>query len=157
MQKKHFLIAILLFCTSLGFAQNKLFDKYADMDNVTLVYISKAMFQMIPKIDNIEGINFTNLKDKIESLQIITTEKQDLIIQMKKDFYQLVENQKSTVKYQELMRMKDGEDHIRFYSNTQGEQIKELLMLVESDDSFTAILLVGNFSLKNIQDIINQN
>ena len=151
MQTKYFLIILCLFCTSTGFAQSKLFDKYADMDDVTSVYISKAMFQMMPQIEKV-GINLMNMKGKIESLQLVSTEKQDKITQMKKDFVQLV-----TSKHQELMRVKDGNSRVNFYSDMQGDRIKELIMLVESDNNYTAIRLVGDFSIKDIQEIADNN
>jgi len=147
MKTRYILIAVCLFCTNLGFAQNKFFDKYADMDNVTSIYISKAMFQMMGKIEN-AGMNFTNLKGKIESLQLITSDNKDRKEQMKKDFSQLVTSQ-----FQELMRVKDDKSNVRFYSNMQGDQIKELIMLVDDEDSFTAIQLIGTFTLKDIQGI----
>jgi len=150
MKTKHILIIICLFCTNIIFAQNKLFEKYADMDDVTSVYISKAMFQMMPKIGNV-GVNLMNMKGKIESLQLVTTEKPEKITQMKKEFSQLV-----TTRHQELMRVKDGKSRVNFYSDMQGDRIKELLMLIESDDNFTAILLNGNFTLKDIQEIADQ-
>ena len=63
MKTKNILLILFLCCTSICFAQNKLFDKYSEMDNVTSVYISKAMFQMLPVmmknglyVNNIKGI-----------------------------------------------------------------------------------------------------
>ena len=150
MKTRHFLMAFCLFCTSMGFAQNSIFEKYADMDNITSIYISKAMFQMMPNIEQ-AGTNFGDLKGKIESLQLITTEKQDMIAQMKKDFSRLV-----TTRHEELMRVKDGNTRVNFYSDMKGDQIKEFIMLVEDDDNFTAIMLVGNFTLQDIQNIANQ-
>ena len=150
MKTKCILISLCLFCTGAGFAQNKLFEKYADMDNVTSVYISKAMFQMMPKIENV-GVNLMNMKGKIESLQLVSTEKPEKIAQMKKDFSQL-----ATSKHQELMRVKNDNSRVNFYSNMKDDRITELIMLAEDEDSFTAILLVGNFTLKDIQEIAGE-
>ena len=150
MKTKHLLLTLCLFWTGLGFAQNKLFEKYADMDNVTSVYISKAMFQMIPAVENV-GVNLMNMKGKIESLQLVSTEKQDMIAQMKKEFSQLV-----TTRHEELMRFKDGKTRVNFYSDLKNDKIKELIMLVEAEENYTAILLTGNFTLKDIQDIADQ-
>ena len=41
MRLKQLYTILLLCCVNICFAQNKLFDKYADMDDVTSVYISK--------------------------------------------------------------------------------------------------------------------
>jgi len=151
MKTKQLLIIVCLFCASLGFAQNKIFEKYADMDNVTSVYISKTMFQMMPVIENV-GVNLMNMKGKIESLQLVSTEKKDAIAQMSKEFSQLV-----TTRHEELMRIRDGKTRVNFYSDMKGDQIKELLMIIEDENSFTAVLLTGNFTLKDIQEIADQN
>ena len=60
MKIKHVLFAILMCCTSITFAQNKLIDKYADMDGVTSVFISKTMLQMMPNMKT-EGLDIGGL------------------------------------------------------------------------------------------------
>ena len=47
MKLKNIFLILFLCCTSLCFAQDKLFEKYADMDNVTSVFISKKMFEKV--------------------------------------------------------------------------------------------------------------
>ena len=64
MRLKQLYTILLLCCVNICFAQNKLFDKYADMDDVTSVYISKKMFQMMPVMET-AGLNLANLKGKI--------------------------------------------------------------------------------------------
>lgn len=61
MKLKNIFLILFLCCTSLCFAQDKLFEKYADMDNVTSVFISKKMFDMIPNVES-GGLNLMNLK-----------------------------------------------------------------------------------------------
>ena len=84
MRLKQLYTILLLCCVNICFAQTKLFDKYADMDDVTSVYISKKMFQMMPVMET-AGLNLANLKGKIESLQILTTQKADLRERMRGD------------------------------------------------------------------------
>ena len=62
-----------------------LFEKYAEKDGVTSVYISKKMFQLMPSMET-AGLNLINMKGKIESLQILTCENESLQEQMRKDF-----------------------------------------------------------------------
>ena len=98
MKSKNIILILFLFCTSLCFAQDKLFEKYADMDNVTSVFISKKMFDMIPNIES-GGLNLMNLKGKINNLQIVTSDKQELREQMKKEFGSIISRS-----HEELMR-----------------------------------------------------
>jgi hypothetical protein len=108
------------------------------------------MFQMMPTVENI-GLNLMNMKGKIESLQLVTTEKQERFPQMREEFKTLINSQ-----HQELMRVKDGKTRATFYVNMKGEQIKDLLMLADTDSSFTVIQLVGNFTLQDIQEIVQE-
>jgi hypothetical protein len=134
----------------MGFAQDKLFEKYSEMDNVTSIYISKAMFRMIPNIKDLD-MNLATLKDKIEALQLINCSEAELISRMRKDFSQLVQSGRL-----ELMRIRDGKKRITFYSDQKGNRIRELLMLADTDSSFTVIQLTGDFTLKDIQDLTDK-
>lgn len=150
MKTKYIYILLFLLCTSFCFAQNKLFDKYVDMDNVTSVYISKAMFQMMPTMEA-GGLNLMNLKGKIESLQILSTQNSTVKEQMKKEFSDLIND-----KYEELMRVKDQGTKATFYIKKKGDQISELIMLADTGSEFSVIQLLGNFSLKDIQSIATE-
>lgn len=151
MKSKYLYIVLLLSCASICFAQDKLFDKYADMDGVTSVYISKKMFQMIP-LTNTAGLNLANLKGKIESLQILSTEKNAIQEKARKEFTQLISSQ-----HEELMRVKDGNTKANFYIKQKGEIISELIMLADTgNNGFTVIKLLGNFTLKEIQQITEE-
>ena len=136
MKTKNILLILFLCCTSICFAQNKLFDKYSEMDNVTSVYISKAML---------------NLKGKIEGLQVLTTENNSIKEKMRDDFKKLISKD-----HQELMRVKDGKTRATFYVKQKGDLISEMIMLADTDNSFNVIQLLGNFTLQDIQEITKE-
>ncbi|MDH6314139.1 hypothetical protein M2137_002933 [Parabacteroides sp. PFB2-10] len=146
------LVIVCLLFSQAGRAQtnDQLFEKYADMDNVTSVYISKAMFQMMPVAET-AGLSLMNMKGKVESLQVLNTERMDLVPQMRNEFSKLIKNSHS-----ELMRVRDGKTKATFYANMQGETVKDLLMLADTDSTFTVIQLVGNFTLQDIQEITQE-
>ena len=150
MKTKNILLILFLCCTSICFAQNKLFDKYSEMDNVTSVYISKAMFQMIPDMKT-NGLNLTTLKGKIEGLQILTTQNNSIKETMRNDFESLIGKN-----HEELMRVKDGKTRATFYVKQKGDLISELIMLANADNSFNVIQLLGNFTLQDIQEITKE-
>ena len=153
MKTKRILIVLCLFCTSVGFAQNKIFDKYANMDDVSLTYISKAVFQTINDREyNLESLfpnqTMSHLKGKVEgeveSLQVAYTSNEKMIVQMKKDFSQLI-----TSKHKTIMHIKDGENQVNFYSIMKGDMVKELIMMIERNRYYMVVLLDGNFKLLN--------
>lgn len=150
MKAKNIFLLLFLCCTTLCMAQDKLFEKYADMDNVTSVFISKAMFQMMPSIES-GGLNLMNLKGKIEGLQILTTENNSIKETMRNDFKNLIGKD-----HEELMKVKDGKTRATFYVKQKGDLISELIMLADTDKSFNVIRLSGNFTLQDIQEITKE-
>ncbi|MDY3068326.1 MAG: DUF4252 domain-containing protein [Parabacteroides sp.] len=146
MRIKYILMALCLMISSVCIAQDKLFEKYGEKDGVTSVYISKAMFKMIPSLD-IEDLNLKNMSEKINSMQILSCEKKEAAKEMENDF------KKITGSYTELMRVKDDGDSVFFYTKQKGELIEELLMLVSEPDEFTVIRITGNFTIEDIQKI----
>lgn len=147
MKTKYTLILLSLFCVGVTFAQNKLFDKFAEMEQVQSVYISKAMFQMMPNIQT-AGLNLVNLKGKIESLQILNTENADQAALMQKEFSTLINK-----RHEELMRVRSGKTNATFYILQKGNLVNEMVMLAHTENGFSVIQLLGNFTLQDIQDI----
>lgn len=151
MKARYILILLSFFCVSMGFAQNKLFDRFAEMDDVSSVYISKAMFQMMPNAVKTGGLNLMNLKGKAQSLQLISTENKSKAEMMRKEFSGMVSKQ-----HEELMRVKDGKTNATFYAKQNKETISELIMLANTEKGFTVIQLLGEFTLKDIQEITSE-
>lgn len=147
MKSKNIFLILFLFCTSLCFAQDNLFEKYADMDNVTSVFISKKMFDLMPDIES-GGLDLVNLKGKINNLQIVTSDKRDVRDQMRKEFSTLISKS-----HEELMRVKDDDTRASFYIIQQGDLINEMVMLADTDSDYVVIRLTGRFTLQDIQDV----
>ena len=155
MKTKYLLLTICLLGNSMLFAQKNTFkslsEKYENEDNVTIVSISKSMFNLIP--GNIKGnIDLKNVISKVESLLIITSEKKEMKKKMYADFKSLIEKNSD---YEELMRVKSDKTSITFNIRKKGVIIHELIMLVNDEEDFAAIQLLGNFTLEDIQKISN--
>lgn len=146
-----FLLSLFFVATVAAQTNNDtLFEKYAEKDGVTSVYISKKMFQLMPSMET-AGLNLINMKGKIESLQILTCENESLQEQMRKDFSGLIKKE-----HEELMRVRDGESKITFYIKQKGELINELIMLSDDEKEFSVIQLLGQFTLQDIQEITKE-
>ena len=154
MKTKYLLLAIWLFSSSMLFAQNytfkSLLEKYENEDNVTIVSISKNMFNLIPGNIKTGNMDLKNLLPKIESLLIITSEKNHVKEKMSAEFKSLTEKNKN---YEELMRIKSDKTNVTFNIMKKGDLINELIMLVNDGDEFVAIQLLGNFTIEDIQRI----
>ena len=154
MKTKYLLLTICLFAGSMLFAQNNtfksLFDKYENEDNVTIVSISKSLFNLIPDNIKTNNIDIKSITSKIESMLIITSEKSSMKEKMYDDFKSLVEKNKS---YEELMRIRSDKTNVIFNVRKKGDLINELIMLVNDEEDFVAIQILGNFTIEDIQKV----
>jgi CRISPR/Cas system CMR-associated protein Cmr5 small subunit len=157
MKIKYLFIIVCLSGCSLTFAQNNtfgnLFDKYENEDDVTVVSISKAMFKMIPNNISTGNVDIKDIVPKIESLLILTSDKKYMKEKMYSDFKKITENDKS---YEELMRIKDGKTNVTFNAKKSGDIIKELIMIVNEEENFVAIQILGNFTIEDVQKITKE-
>jgi len=145
MKTKYIFIAIGLLISSLCFGQQKLFDHFADMKGVSSVYISPAMFDMIGSLD-IDDIDLKKLS-KIESINIVSTEQANIAAEMRKAFKNLV-----TSSHEELMRIRSDGKNITFNIKKKGNMIEEMVMLVDEQEKYVVIQILGLFTLKEIQE-----
>lgn len=146
--------AIILFIVLCGLAvtlraQSGIFEKYAEMENVTSVYVSKSMMQMIPAMVGNVRLETDSIKNKLESLQLLSSSNSEKIALIKKDFKNSLSKN-----HEELMKIRDDGTRIDFYALKNGDEIRELIMLYDSDSSYTVIQLLGKFSLSDVQGIV---
>ena len=157
---KKMLIAILAGCILpiVAIAQNapvdKLFDKYAEQDGFTTVYITKYMFQMFKNTEemNSEEVDeFANVLGKLNSIKILAVEDAS---KMEKgiNFYDEIMKELPREEYNELMVVKDSESDVIFLAREEKGIIVELLLIVSGEDTSDNVLISiqGEIDLKNI-------
>ena len=153
MKLKYLLLIFCLLSSSVIFAQTtfkSLFDKYEAEDDVTIVSISKSMFNMIPGNIAKGNVDLQTILPKIESLLLITSSKSNVKEKMSLEFKSLIEKNKN---YEELMRVRDGKSNVIFNARKEGNTIRELIMFINDEGNFVAIQILGNFTLEEIQQI----
>lgn len=149
MKLKHVLFTILMCFASMTFAQNKLVEKFGDMNGVTSVYIPKSMLQMMPNMKT-EGIDIGGIAGKLESILILTSEKASISNMMKSEVTHFAYDRK----YEELMRVKDEGSKVTFYIKKKNNgKISELVMLVDEHPEFVFMQIMGDMTLQDIQKI----
>lgn len=150
--KRTYIITLLLsLCSLFTYAQDSFFDKFADMDGVTSVYISKAMLSMIPDMQT-EGVNISGVASKLDNIQILSCEKPAVIAKLKKETEFI--NPKNG--YEELIRINDEGEKTTIYLKHDKNGKKEFVLLNNEKEEFTIIVITGNLTLQEIQGIINK-
>lgn len=150
--KRTYVITLILICFSIAsYAQNSLFDKYADMNGVTSVYISKAMLNMIPNMKT-NGVNISGVASKLDNIQIIHAERADIIARLKGEQRHITPQNG----YEELMRVNDEGNKVTIYLKTEKNGKKEFILFNDQDKELTIILIRGNVTLNEIQNIVKK-
>ena len=152
--KRIYIFSLLLtLSTFICQAQQSFFDKYAEMDGVSSVYITKSMLKMFPSMSGkINGVDVGNLASKLENIQILSADEPNIIEQLRKDTKHI-----STKNgYDELLRVRDDGDKTTIYFKEKKKN-SEFILITDEGNEFTIISIVGNdISLKDIQDMTNR-
>ena len=128
-------------------AQVKAFEKYADMKNVSYVYISKFMLNMAGKnaAPSVPGIDTKTLAGKLTGIQIITSEHKEAQKKLKSDVKSIMEKDK----YELMMQMNEEDNQVNIFHHIDKKQ-SAVIMQVEDDDEMTVIVFSGKFTLDDV-------
>ena len=142
------LLCIMVAISSLTVnAQVKAFEKYADMKNVSYVYISKYMLGMASKtsMPSVPGVDTKSLASKLTGIQIISSEEKTARVKLKNDVKDILARNK----YEVLMQIREDGDKVDIY-HCVGKQQSVVVMLMDEDDSATVMIFSGNFTLDDV-------
>ena len=129
--KRLVIIVAMIVAPIMTFGQG-LFDKYEDMDEVTSVVFTKKVFRMLAELkldlDDPEAQEVMDMAANITGLKVLTTGDPKVSAQMKAD----VDGYLRSASLEELMRIKDGDQTVKFYvkEGKDDNHVKELLMFV---------------------------
>ena len=128
-------------------AQVKAFEKYADVKNVSYVYISKYMLSMAGKnaAPKVLGIDTKTLAGKLTGIQIISSEHKEAQAKLKSDVKSIMEKDK----YELMMQMNEEDSKVNIFHHIDKKQ-SAVIMQVEEDDEMTVIVFSGKFTLDDV-------
>mgnify|MGYP002513072669 FL=1 len=139
-------------CSICSYGQQSFFDKYAEMEGVTSVYITKSMLSLFPKGQtSVNGVNIGNIASRLDNIQILSADEQPIIDKLRKETS--VINTRNG--YEELMRVREDGEKITIYFKDGKKDKKEFVLLMDEKDEFTIISIVGDLTLQEIQGIIH--
>lgn len=129
-------------------AQVKAFEKYADMKNVSYVYISKYMLGMAGKVATpaaVPGVDMMALASKLTGLQIITSGEKTARAKLKNDVKELLARDK----YEVLMQIRDEGSKVDIY-HCIGKQQSVVVMIVDDEGEATVMVFSGHFTMDDV-------
>jgi hypothetical protein len=157
---KFFFTILSLVSTSLVFTQS-LFEKYEDMDNVKSVIVNQKMFGMLAemeiKTNDPESDAFLDQIKTLNNLAVFTTKDTSISNAISADVNSYI----NVSKLDELMRVKEGDQNIKFYVQSGRDEfhVSELLMLVHGTSSSNETVLLslnGDIDLRTLSVLTKQ-
>lgn len=147
------LLFFSLFTPTQSVAQVKEFEKYADKEGVTYVYISKTLLSLarggMLSTPSVPSMKTEKLIPKLSAIQIITSE-DDTARKLFREASKIV----SAQKYELLMQIDDDGDKVKIYFRESSKQ-SVIIMISSSDDDETNVLVFsGKFTLKDVQSAL---
>ena len=153
--KRLILSALVAIVTLTAHAQHDYFEKYADMEGVTSVYISKTMFKLmqgLPMEIGTDDVDMGKIIGKLDGLYILTTEEPQIMEALRKEIAFI--NKKEG--YEELMRVKEDGQKVTIYMKELKDDRSEYVLVVDStDDEFVVMVFSGTLQPEDVQGIVN--
>lgn len=154
--KKHIIYIVLLLLLSIQnlVAQDKLFNQLANNDNVTVVYISKALLDMMPNLEATAGnADLKKLANKLEQIEIYTCDDDKKTVKLMQTEMTALLQDKA---YASLMSIKDKGQRVNFFGYKQNDRFKDLIMTVNEESSSTIIRIKGNFTSEDVKSVMKK-
>lgn len=148
------IIVFIVLCLSPLFlkAQNgnvkAFYDKYMGYENVTNVSLQGWVLKMAADFADEE--TGEQLLKKITKLRVMVMDDQNLV--SKNDYQNLVKGIKKD-RFEKLMEIKDGGERIDFFIQEDGDEISNLLMLINGADEFILVSLEGNLKFSDLKEL----
>ena len=129
-------------------AQMSEFEKYADMKNVTYVYISKLMLQLAgEKMDGaVSGVNMRSLMGKLDGIQIILTDNPEAKGWLKDEVRKLVKRDGFEV----MMQVDDDAAKVAVYFKEGKKKSAVIMQTVMAGDVVQTIVFTGAFDMEDV-------
>ena len=142
---------MMLFCLQAS-AQMEFIEKYEDNKNATYVYVGKAMLQMVgAKQFSMPGRDMSAIADKINGIQIITSEDATTAAKIKADVAEEVKKHG----YEVLMKANEEDTKMTIYF-LQGKKESYVLMSVAEGESANLIAFTGTFTMEDIANLTKE-
>lgn len=134
-------------------AQNKMFRKYGEMDNVEYICISRPMLKLMGKNSaTINGVHIDGMTDALQVILIINSDDQKVQKQMDKDYDDLRDDEA----YEVFMEIKQNDEHIVTMLNSQ-QAVKEVVMFIKNKTNGDRVFIVmtGKFTDEQLNKLLN--
>ncbi|MDE5647881.1 MAG: DUF4252 domain-containing protein [Muribaculaceae bacterium] len=153
MKRIYIFAVIVLMAVVSGSAQqiSKFFDKYDDVEDVTSVYVSKAMLRMMPDVKT-GDMDLSGLSGKLDCIRILSSNNNDMARKLKTDADKVL----NANGYEVLVKVSEGKEKTNIYMKSDDKGVNEYFIVNEEPGDFNAILIVGKLTPEDVQKMVNK-
>lgn len=153
-----FVMALLPQMTAAQTAIDHLYEKYAGKEGFTTINISPQMFQLLAGVNasdsSPEAQKALDAMKQLKGLKMLVYEPKNP--EKVQAFYEEIKRTVPVDKYMELMSVDEKDSKVQFLaSQDKNGKIRELLMIVHSQDETMIMSLTGLIDMKTISEISN--
>ena len=154
--KRIAIIAALLLISFTSFAQSgkNIYEKYSDLEGVSAVYISPAMFRLIGAIPDLKtengDVNLSPIISTLTGMYILNTSKSDV----KNSLYEEVKKFVASKKYELLMEAKENGEVMRMYTIGDEKTVNSLVMISNDSQETAFICIDGKMNRSDLEKVL---
>jgi len=156
MKAKSLFTVLLLLASLQAFAQESLFDKLSEQDDITHITVTKTLLNMMPEMTSsvdMNGMDIKKIITKLEQIDVFVSKTLSTRQEMKKEVAAHFKNEKS---YEVLMKIKDEKEDVVFYGQKDGALFKSLVMFVNGETECVLIRLLGKFTKQDLETLTKE-
>lgn len=151
--KSYFTLFVLMFMALQMFGQDaidKYFSTYRDDPSFTSIVISSKMFQLFSQLDT-ESEESKEALEAMSGLKGIKILSNEALSDGNKGFATMLG--KLGTEYEVLMSVDEKDEKVRFYIREEGQNIRELLMLVGGSQKVFIMSISGDIDLEKLSSL----
>lgn len=137
---------------TLGIAAQEMFtSKFGNVKDVTSVFISKSLLNMMPDVKS-NGMDFASVASKLDNIQILDSETAAAANTLKDGCRRIIDKEG----YENLMNVNDNGEHTGIYMKEFAGGKKQYVMISAGKSETSVIVLTGRLTLQDIKNVIGQ-
>ncbi|MCB0503009.1 MAG: DUF4252 domain-containing protein [Bacteroidetes bacterium] len=128
---------------------DNLYSKYSGDKEVTSLNLTSSMLKIASKFLDKNDAEAKVLLESIESVKLLISEKSNP--KLSNDANAMMKSGG----YEDLIKVNDGDDHVRIMVKETGDIIKDIIVLANDNSDFVLINIKGNIDPEQVGKVLN--
>jgi len=131
-----------------------IFDHYRDKDGVGAIGFPPGLLSLVLDQDDAEQGELKGLMKELSSFNMLFVEEGSEAIELKEELSTVVRDFTGRNEFQDLFRLQSGGEDMFIRIQEKDGIVREAILMIDSDESFTVIDLRGNIDMKHFTRLV---